>query len=118
MAFLVEQAGGLGVTGKNRIMDLRPKVGTTPPPHQTHTPAPGRSRTPPPPTLAACFPLVVLTVPLPAAAAGWSCVVIHQSVHQRVPCILGSEDDVREMKAFYDASTDPQLIRRCLERLG
>lgn len=27
MSFLVEQAGGLALTGKNRIMEIRPKVG-------------------------------------------------------------------------------------------
>jgi fructose-1,6-bisphosphatase len=26
MAFLVEQAGGMALTGKNRILDLKPKV--------------------------------------------------------------------------------------------
>ena len=26
MSFLVEQAGGLALTGKNRIMEIRPKV--------------------------------------------------------------------------------------------
>ena len=65
MAFLVEQAGGLAVTGKNRIMKLKP-----------------------------------------------------QGVHQRVPCILGSKLDVSECQKFYQASTDPELIRRCLDRLG
>jgi len=44
MSFLIEQAGGLALTGKNRIMD-----------------------------------------------------VIPQSVDQRVPCILGSPEDVAEM---------------------
>ena len=46
MAYLVEQAGGLALTGKTRIMDLIP-----------------------------------------------------QNVHQRVPVILGSPDDVREVRA-------------------
>ena len=64
MAFLVEQAGGLALTGKNRIMDI-------------------------PPT----------------------------SVHQRVPCILGSRDDVLELLRYYSASTDPELIARCEARL-
>jgi fructose-1,6-bisphosphatase I len=48
MAYLVEQAGGLALTGKTRIMDLIP-----------------------------------------------------QSVHQRVPVILGSIDDVREVRKYY-----------------
>jgi hypothetical protein len=39
-------------------------------------------------------------------------------VHQRVPCILGSVDDVTEMRNYYEASKDPELIRRCLDRLG
>lgn len=64
MAFLVEQAGGLALTGKNRIMDIPP----------TH-------------------------------------------VHQRVPCILGSRDDVLEMRRYYVESNDPELIARCEERL-
>eukprot|EP00624_Nannochloropsis_granulata_P001337 evm.model.NODE_16478_length_15891_cov_19.095022.7 len=65
MAFLVEQAGGLALTGKNRIMEIRPR-----------------------------------------------------GVHQRVPCILGSKEDVEELRSFYNASKDPDLIRRCIERLN
>ena len=65
MAFLVEQAGGLALTGKNRIMEIRPR-----------------------------------------------------GVHQRVPCILGSREDVEELRSFYNASKDPDLIRRCIERLN
>lgn len=42
----------------------------------------------------------------------------HQGVHQRVPCILGSREDVEEMRKYYRASTDPELIKRCLERLN
>jgi fructose-1,6-bisphosphatase I len=64
MSFLVEQAGGLALTGKNRIMDLSP-----------------------------------------------------QSVHQRVPCILGSKEDVEEIRRYYEASDDPQLQARCEARL-
>ncbi|VEU38781.1 unnamed protein product [Pseudo-nitzschia multistriata] len=64
MAFLLEQAGGLALTGKNRIMDI-------------------------PPT----------------------------SVHQRVPCILGSREDVLEMRRYYVESNDPELINRCKARL-
>jgi hypothetical protein len=60
----VEQAGGLAVTGKYRIMDLPPK-----------------------------------------------------SVHQRVPCILGSRDDVKELQNYYRASEDPEIIARCDARL-
>ena len=58
------QAGGLALTGKNRIMDI-------------------------PPT----------------------------DVHQRVPCILGSRDDVLEMRRYYVESRDPELIARCKDRL-
>eukprot|EP00537_Pseudo-nitzschia_pungens_P002325 CAMPEP_0172368332 /NCGR_PEP_ID=MMETSP1060-20121228/26435_1 /TAXON_ID=37318 /ORGANISM="Pseudo-nitzschia pungens, Strain cf. cingulata" /LENGTH=496 /DNA_ID=CAMNT_0013092881 /DNA_START=114 /DNA_END=1604 /DNA_ORIENTATION=- len=65
MAFLVEQAGGLALTGKNRIMDI-------------------------PPT----------------------------NVHQRVPCILGSREDVLEMRRYYVESKDPELIARCKDRLS
>ena len=65
MAFLVEQAGGLALTGHNRIMDIMP-----------------------------------------------------QSVHQRVPCILGSPEDVAEMRRYYEASNDPELIARCQSRLN
>ena len=64
MSFLVEQAGGLALTGKNRIMELSP-----------------------------------------------------QSVHQRVPCILGSKEDVEEIRRYYEASNDPQLEARCEARL-
>jgi len=63
MSFLIEQAGGLSLTGKTRIMDLKPK-----------------------------------------------------EVHQRVPFLAGSADDVLEMKSYYDASDDPEIIKRCLER--
>jgi hypothetical protein len=38
-------------------------------------------------------------------------------VHQRVPCILGSRDDVLEMRRYYVESNDPELIVRCKERL-
>ena len=41
-----------------------------------------------------------------------------KGVHQRVPCILGSRLDVEECRAYYNASTDPELIQRCLERLN
>ena len=58
------QAGGLALTGKNRIMDI-------------------------PPT----------------------------DVHQRVPCILGSRDDILEMRRYYVESRDPELIARCRARL-
>jgi len=64
MSFLIEQAGGLSITGKNRIMDI-------------------------PPT----------------------------DVHQRVPCILGSRDDVLELRKYYQQSDDPELIARCEKRL-
>eukprot|EP00440_Ansanella_granifera_P007103 gb/GFBE01007692.1/.p1 GENE.gb/GFBE01007692.1/~~gb/GFBE01007692.1/.p1 ORF type:complete len:106 (+),score=31.30 gb/GFBE01007692.1/:1-318(+) len=39
------------------------------------------------------------------------------SVHQRVPVILGSSDDVDECKKYYDASTDPTLKERCERRM-
>eukprot|EP00285_Hemiselmis_virescens_P004031 CAMPEP_0173414448 /NCGR_PEP_ID=MMETSP1356-20130122/84333_1 /TAXON_ID=77927 ORGANISM="Hemiselmis virescens, Strain PCC157" /NCGR_SAMPLE_ID=MMETSP1356 /ASSEMBLY_ACC=CAM_ASM_000847 /LENGTH=462 /DNA_ID=CAMNT_0014376631 /DNA_START=86 /DNA_END=1474 /DNA_ORIENTATION=- len=64
MALLMEQAGGMALTGKTRILDLPP-----------------------------------------------------QSVHQRVPFLAGSVDDVLEMKSYYDASEDASIIRRCLDRL-
>ena len=74
MAYLVEQAGGLALTGKTRIMDLIP-----------------------------------------------------QSVHQRVPVVLGSADDVRECRKYYDVftsksakagSVEAKAIRaRCFTRL-
>ena len=64
MSFLVEQAGGLALTRKNRIMDLEPK-----------------------------------------------------SLHQRVPCLLGSRDDVTELRRYYEASNDQELIARCAARL-
>jgi fructose-1,6-bisphosphatase I len=64
MALLMEQAGGMALTGKTRILDLPP-----------------------------------------------------QAVHQRVPFLAGSSDDVLEMKSYYDASEDPEIIKRCLARL-
>eukprot|EP00281_Chroomonas_sp_CCMP1168_P023521 CAMPEP_0206229256 /NCGR_PEP_ID=MMETSP0047_2-20121206/9600_1 /ASSEMBLY_ACC=CAM_ASM_000192 /TAXON_ID=195065 /ORGANISM="Chroomonas mesostigmatica_cf, Strain CCMP1168" /LENGTH=441 /DNA_ID=CAMNT_0053652543 /DNA_START=35 /DNA_END=1360 /DNA_ORIENTATION=- len=64
MALLMEQSGGMALTGKTRILDLKP-----------------------------------------------------QKVHQRVPFLAGSADDVLEMKSFYDACEDPELIKRCLARL-
>lgn len=64
MSFLIEQAGGLALTGKNRIMDIKP-----------------------------------------------------HGVHQRVPCILGSRDDVLECRQYYQESKDPELIARCENRL-
>jgi fructose-1,6-bisphosphatase len=64
MGFLVEEAGGLALTGHNRIMDIPP-----------------------------------------------------QSVHQRVPCILGSRDDVEELRRYYEASDDVELKARCAARL-
>mmetsp|Transcript_34270 Transcript_34270/g.63928 ORF Transcript_34270/g.63928 Transcript_34270/m.63928 type:complete len:535 (+) Transcript_34270:80-1684(+) len=74
MAYLVEQAGGLALTGKTRIMDLIP-----------------------------------------------------QNVHQRVPVILGSPDDVRECRKYYDIFTGSQTMddseeaknirARCMTRL-
>lgn len=64
MSFLVEQAGGLALTGKNRIMDINP-----------------------------------------------------QTVHQRVPCILGSPEDVAEMQRYYEASDDAELHARCEARV-
>ena len=40
-----------------------------------------------------------------------------KSVHQRVPIIMGSPEDVLEVKKHYDSSTDPELIARCNSRL-
>lgn len=57
MSFLMEQAGGLSITGKSRIMDLIPTF-----------------------------------------------------VHQRVPCLMGSPDDVTEAKKFYDSCLDPEQL--------
>jgi Fructose-1-6-bisphosphatase, C-terminal domain len=64
MSFLVEQAGGLALTGKHRIAEIPPV-----------------------------------------------------SVHQRVPCILGSREDMLEMRRYYVESQDPELILRCEARL-
>lgn len=35
-----------------------------------------------------------------------------------MPCILGSRLDVEEVRKYYSASTDPELIKRCEERLN
>jgi fructose-1,6-bisphosphatase I len=40
-----------------------------------------------------------------------------QKVHQRVPFLAGSYDDVMEMRSYYDACDDPEIIKRCLARL-
>merc|ERR1719436_1345656 len=39
------------------------------------------------------------------------------SVHQRVPVILGSPEDVEECEKYYKASDDPTLKERCERRL-
>jgi len=64
MSFLLEQAGGLAITGHSRVMDIPPV-----------------------------------------------------SVHQRVPIILGSKDDVEECKKYYEKCDDPKLKERCANRL-
>lgn len=64
MAFLVEQAGGLALTGKNRILLIPP-----------------------------------------------------QNVHQRVPFICGSREDVLELRRYYVESDDLELIARCEARM-
>merc|ERR1712157_656639 len=33
-----------------------------------------------------------------------------KGLHQRVPCILGSYDDVSELRRYYECSNDPDLI--------
>lgn len=38
-------------------------------------------------------------------------------VHQRVPIILGSKEDVDECQKYYDKSEDPALKERCRKRL-
>ena len=65
MAYLIEQAGGLALTGKTRIMDLLP-----------------------------------------------------QSVHQRVPVILGSPDDVREVRKYYDIFTGSETMDESEEAIA
>merc|ERR1719356_1721564 len=39
------------------------------------------------------------------------------AVHQRVPVILGSKEDVDECKEFFDKCDDPELRARCENRL-
>merc|ERR1711920_148681 len=39
------------------------------------------------------------------------------NVHQRVPIIMGSPDDIDECYSYYDKSNDPKLIARCEARL-
>jgi len=39
-----------------------------------------------------------------------------KEVHQRVPFLAGSPDDVMEMKSYYDACDDPVIIQRCIDR--
>ncbi|CAJ1459534.1 unnamed protein product [Effrenium voratum] len=39
------------------------------------------------------------------------------SVHQRVPIVLGSKEDVEECRKYYDESDDPKLKERCANRL-
>jgi len=64
MSFIVEQAGGMAITGHSRVMDIPPVA-----------------------------------------------------VHQRVPVILGSTEDVEECKSFFDKCDDPKLKERCENRL-
>lgn len=40
-----------------------------------------------------------------------------KSVHQRVPCILGSAEDIKELQRYYDDLDDPELLARCAARL-
>jgi hypothetical protein len=62
MSFIIAQAAGMALTGKNRIMDLKP-----------------------------------------------------QSVHKRVPCILGSPLYVKECRRYYEANNDPELKKGSLQ---
>lgn len=39
------------------------------------------------------------------------------NVHQRVPIVLGSKEDVEECKKYYEKSEDPKLKERCANRL-
>jgi len=64
MSFIAEQAGGMGSTGRGRVLDIQP-----------------------------------------------------DEVHQRVPFLAGSYDDVMEMRSYYDSCDDPEIIKRCLARL-
>eukprot|EP00933_Yihiella_yeosuensis_P038857 TRINITY_DN32795_c0_g1_i1.p1 TRINITY_DN32795_c0_g1~~TRINITY_DN32795_c0_g1_i1.p1 ORF type:complete len:496 (-),score=135.51 TRINITY_DN32795_c0_g1_i1:363-1850(-) len=64
MSMILEQAGGMAITGHNRVLDI-------------------------PPT----------------------------GVHQRVPVILGSVEDVLECKKYYDNCDDPSLRERCDKRM-
>jgi len=41
-----------------------------------------------------------------------------KAVHQRVPVILGSPEDVAECQKFYEACEDPTLRKRCTDRLS
>jgi hypothetical protein len=41
-----------------------------------------------------------------------------KTVHQRVPIVCGSKDDVLECRKYYQASTDKELAKRCLSRLA
>jgi len=65
MSFIVEQAGGMSITGHSRVMDIPPV-----------------------------------------------------QVHQRVPIILGSKEDIEECKNYYEKSDDPVLKERCARRLN
>ncbi|KAJ1629404.1 chloroplast fructose-1,6-bisphosphatase [Pavlovales sp. CCMP2436] len=67
MSFLIEQAGGLAVTGLHRIMDIIPS-----------------------------------------------------GVHQRVPVIMGSTDDVAECQKYYkaEAAKNPAMKQRCDARMA
>jgi len=39
------------------------------------------------------------------------------AVHQRVPIVLGSKEDVEECQKYYDKCDDPALKERCMKRL-
>lgn len=103
MSFLIEQAGGLALTGKNRIMDI--------PPTSVHQRVPcirkyllyfggvqGNRLDRLYITFFCRFLLLILRRPPPSSS-------------------VGSRDDVLELRKYYQESRDPELIARCEARL-
>eukprot|EP00960_Hanusia_phi_P019642 580103-Hanusia_phi.AAC.4 len=105
MSFLMEQAGGLSLTGKTRIMVCLTSSWSSLPPSSSSSPPP--------------FPLIPPFVVFPSCndLTNSQQDLVPQKVHQRVPFLAGSYDDVMEMRSYYDACEDPEIIKRCLARL-
>ena len=96
MSFLIEQAGGLALTGKNRIMDI--------PPTSVHQRVP---------CIRKCMHYGVLGNHVFMLDYGTN----HPSCNCGFKLSVGSRDDVLELRRYYQERLDPELIARCAARL-